>query len=210
MVNFDMPKTGTFEQRGGWVVRALMRDVGLSIEQAAGLVGNLGYESAGFTKLQEMQPMVRGSRGGYGWAQWTGPRRRKFEAWAEANDLPVSSDEANYGFLLEELRGAYRGFTADLKRRGTIEEACRLTHRAYETPSDVLDGSYRSGPARLQYARRALAGAQNPAAAPSYTRTDAARDMQAALAKLGLYTAEQDGIWGSKSRAAYNKFNSPA
>lgn len=160
MRNFDMPKTGSWEQRGGWVVRQLCADLQLSQEQAAGLVGNLGYESIGFTTLQEIKPLVEGSAGGFGWAQWTGPRRRKFEAWTRESGLALSSDEANYGFLLHELTGDYRTFMSRLSACATIEDACRLTHKLYETPADVLDGSYRSGPARLKYARRALAGAR--------------------------------------------------
>src|SRR4029079_2065686 len=97
MTDFDMPKTGTWEQRGGWVVRRLMADLGLTDYQAAGLVGNLGFESVGFRTLQEMAPAVSGSKGGYGWAQWTGVRRRAFEAWCVAHHLPMASDEANYG-----------------------------------------------------------------------------------------------------------------
>jgi hypothetical protein len=207
MAQFDMPKTGPWEVRGGWVVRRLAADLDLPLPNAAGVVGNLGYESAGFTKLQEIRPLVRGSRGGFGWAQWTGPRRDRFEEWCAAHDLEAVSDEANYGFLIEELRGTYHGIVTDPVRRcAGIEDACRLVHRFYETPSDVLDGSYRSGPDRLQWARRALAGAGAPDAPVAYNRAGAARDMQVALARLGLYTAAVDGIWGPLSRAAYERF----
>jgi hypothetical protein len=164
MSEFDMPRTGTWEQRGGWVVRRLCADLQLSPEQAAGIVGNLGYESVGFTKLQEVKPAGKGNAGGYGWAQWTRSRRVQFEARCEAYNLAPSSDAANYGFLVAELTGSYRSYFTDrLRRCHDIEDACRLTHQRYETPSDVLDGSYRSGPARLVLARQALAGA---AAAP--------------------------------------------
>lgn len=81
----------------------LMRDFGLTRAQAAGIVGNLDHESGGFRTLQEINPTVRGSRGGYGYAQWTGPRRRAFEKWARANGLDMRSYEANYGFLKYEL-----------------------------------------------------------------------------------------------------------
>jgi hypothetical protein len=53
--------------------------------------------------MQELKPVVEGSRGGYGIAQWTGPRRVEFESWAEANELPLDSYEANYGNLKREL-----------------------------------------------------------------------------------------------------------
>jgi hypothetical protein len=155
-MTFDMPAEGTWEERGGWVAAALVRDAELTSDQACGLVGNLGYESNQFRTLQEMEPMVPGSAGGYGWAQWTGPRRRAFEKWAAEANLPPSSDAANYGFLLHELLGEYKGFTKQLRRCVSVEEACHLTHRSYENPSDVADGSYRSGPARLALALRLL------------------------------------------------------
>jgi hypothetical protein len=44
----------------------LMRDLGLTDIQAAGLLGNLGHESGGFRQLQEIAPAVPGSRGGWG------------------------------------------------------------------------------------------------------------------------------------------------
>ena len=159
MTHFDMPEAGTWEQRGGWMVRRLEKDLGLTLEQAAGLVGNLGYESAQFKTLQEIKPLIPGSKGGFGIAQWTGVRRRNFEAWCSENGLYPHSMEANYGFLLHELRGDYKSFADRLRRALSVADASRLTHKEYETPSDVLDGTYRSGAARLRLAERALAGA---------------------------------------------------
>lgn len=162
---FDMPATGTWEQRGGWVVLALMGDAALTIEQAAGLVGNLGFESAKFTAYHEGG--VPADKGGVGWAQWTGSRRVAFENWCASQHLAPASDAANYSFLLYELDGTHRSFSTKLRQCGTIEAACLLTHRLYEIPSDVLDGSYRSQPARLALAKRALAGAMASAAPPA-------------------------------------------
>lgn len=77
----------------------------LDLQDAAAIFGNLGHESLGFTKLQEMKPTVKGSRGGWGWAQWTGPRRRAFEAYCQRTGKDPASDEANYAFLFLELSG---------------------------------------------------------------------------------------------------------
>ena len=87
----------------------LSKDFGLTPEQAAGVVGQLGHESGGFGTLQEVSPVVPGSRGGYGYAQWTGPRRKAFEEYASTNGLDPSSYEANYGFLANELRNTPEG-----------------------------------------------------------------------------------------------------
>lgn len=92
-----------FEAKAAWVISALSRDLGITPQQAAGIVGQLGHESAGLQAINERNPVVPGSRGGFGWAQWTGPRRRQFEQWAQNQRLDPASDEANYGFLRHEL-----------------------------------------------------------------------------------------------------------
>lgn len=93
-----------FEQLAPQVISRLSRDLNLTPQQAAGIVGQLGYESAGLQAINEYQPVVPGSRGGFGWAQWTGPRRRQFEAWAQQNNVDITTPEANYGFLVHELQ----------------------------------------------------------------------------------------------------------
>jgi hypothetical protein len=150
----------SFEEKAPGVISNLVKDINLTAIQAAGIVGNIGYESGGFQELQERG--VTHGRGGYGWAQWTAGRRVEFEGWAGQNGLRVESDEANYGFLKHELQGAYRNFTAKLQRISTLEEATLLTDREYQIPGDVLGPSptYRSYPDRLDYARRALVAYQ--------------------------------------------------
>jgi hypothetical protein len=214
MSKFDMPKTGTWEQRGGWVVRRLVTDLGLTLEQAAGLVGNLGYESREFKAMQEEKPMVPGSRGGYGWAQWTASRRVNFENWVRARGLAANTDEANYGFLLHELKGSYKYFTDRLRDAGTVAEASRLTHVEYETPADVLNKTYRSGPARQMAAVRALNGAleieQEPPPEPPVKLVKALASLgravkkaQKELTNFGFDTGPVDGDWGKRSREAW-------
>jgi len=92
-----------FEQLAPQVIRRLSSDLGITPQQAAGIVGQLGYESAGLQAINEQNPVVPGSRGGFGWAQWSGPRRRQFEAWAADNGMDMNTPEANYGFLKYEL-----------------------------------------------------------------------------------------------------------
>ena len=170
MEDFDMPTGTSWEDRGGWVVNALVEDLKITLPQAAGLVGNLGYESRGFEALQEKRPQIAGSAGGAGWAQWTGMRnpngrRYRFEEWCRAESLEPDSDEANYGFLVAELLddgpAGYAWFLRRLKTAPTIEAACKLTYEWYERPQEILDGKPVSGQARLKWARRAAIGAQN-------------------------------------------------
>ena len=93
----------SWEQLAPQTVQRLSNDLSISPQVAAGIVGQLGYESAGLQSINETQPTVPGSRGGYGWAQWTGPRRRQFESWAQQNNMDVADPEANYKFLVYEL-----------------------------------------------------------------------------------------------------------
>ena len=140
------------------LMQELQSEFGLQPHQAAGLVGNLAYETGGFKADAEGRPLA--GRGGYGYAQWTGPRRRAFEAFAAQRGLAPSSHEANVAFLKHELSASHAGFARQLGQTGSVEEASRLTHRVYETPHDVLTGTYASGGGRLNYARQALAGGQ--------------------------------------------------
>lgn len=87
------------------LISDLMRDFGLSLGAAQGLTGALAMESKGFNDWTEDQPMVLGSRGGFGMAQWTGPRRRAFEQYAKKMGLNPNGYEAQYGYLREELNG---------------------------------------------------------------------------------------------------------
>lgn len=77
----------------------------LDLQDAAAIFGNLGHESLGFTALQEIKPTVKGSKGGWGWAQWTGPRRRAFEAWCKKHGKDPAADATNYAYLYLELKG---------------------------------------------------------------------------------------------------------
>jgi len=114
----------------------LMRDFGLTDAQAAGVVGNLMHESGGFQQLQERNPSVKGSEGGYGYAQWTGPRRDKFEEYAKDRGLEPGSYEANYGYLKHELANdpyERRQFNT-VKKAQTAEEAARLVSENFLRP----------------------------------------------------------------------------
>lgn len=106
----------TFRSKSSGIVARLMGDFPIVSVDGIAVVGNLGHECNGFTALQEVSPTVKGSRGGFGWAQWTGPRRRAFEAYCKRNHLDPASDQANYAWLFLELKGSEAGaITALLK-----------------------------------------------------------------------------------------------
>jgi len=92
-----------FDDMAPALMGKLMTDFQLNSIQAAAIMGNLGHESAGFTAYHQFG-MPEG-RGGYGWAQWDGPRRDEFLQWCRDNGKPWDSDEASEAFLWIELRG---------------------------------------------------------------------------------------------------------
>src|SRR3712207_1212109 len=87
----------------GIMRRLKAESFGFETDDAAAILGNIGGETRGFRSHQEISPLVKGSRGGVSWCQWTGPRRREFEAWCQRKGLAESSDEAAYSFLVREL-----------------------------------------------------------------------------------------------------------
>lgn len=116
------------------LVRALMRDYQLTAEQGSGIVGNFMHESGGKHVPPDVNEGGRvgppAFRGGYGWAQWTGPRQRQFIAFVTPpqNDYMASAsvnatDAANYAWLKQELNTGYKSTITQLKTKTTPEDA---------------------------------------------------------------------------------------
>ena len=134
-----------FQSTSAQLVKDLMRDFGLTEFQAAGLVGNLAYESGNFKQLQEKEPLIPGSKGGYGFAQWTGVRRDGFENWIKSQDSQIdpASYSANYGYLKHELSNVLPDSLGSigvntirkLKDTNSLEEATSLVSNYYLRPA---------------------------------------------------------------------------
>ena len=112
----------------GRLMADLQRDIGLAEHQAAAIAGNLAQETGNFTLLQE-----RGGPG-VGYSQWNGSRKREFLGYA-ASRGGRSSYEANYGFVLLELRRDYPDLLQVLRRTGSVEEATSLFMREFLRPN---------------------------------------------------------------------------
>jgi len=129
---YERPKE---ESTGLRLMGDLQETFGITKAQAAGIVGNLDYETGGFKYLQEIKPVVPGSKGGRGFAMWTGPRRKDFESWAKENNLDPDSYEASFGFLVHEVQNTNEGrFMEDLEKTNTPEEAARVFSNQYLRP----------------------------------------------------------------------------
>lgn len=103
-------------------------------DDPAAIVGNLAHECSGFNVLQEIKPMVKGSRGGYGWAQWTGPRRLQYEAWCARKGWKGHEFEANYSFLYRELIGPEAHAITALKAAYGLEGKTQAFMMGYLRP----------------------------------------------------------------------------
>lgn len=139
----------------------LIRDFDLSLDDAAAVIGNAGHESGGFKSLQEITPMVAGSRGGYGIMQWTGPRRREYEAYCRRNKLSPSDMDTNYAFLFTELKGPEGKVIPALKAAVGLDKKVEVFSKVFLRPGIPHMDS------RKVWARRALeAFKKSPAKTP--------------------------------------------
>jgi len=142
--------TDIFSAKAPKVMADLVRDFSLTTEEAAAILGNIGHECNGFKTLQEIKPVVPGSRGGWGWCQWTGPRRKDFEAWCNRKNYNPSSDVANYSFLFRELVGPEKRAIPALKKA----EGLRNKVIAFE--SSFLRAGVKHYDSRTQWALKAM------------------------------------------------------
>lgn len=219
MTDFDMPPVSAgFPARGRWLIDHLSADLEISENQAAGIVGNLAFESGGLMTLQEIAPVA--GRGGRGWAMWTSSRRVAFESWADNRKIDPDSNEANYGYLLVELRGAYKGTIDALRRKESVTNSVWSVGQTYERPGGTTPEHLPGFQSRLTYAMRALAGTYAPSlttgepstpvhtAEPPYLELVFALEIpelkliQEALKARGLYRGAIDATIGPLSRAA--------
>ena len=119
----------------------LMRDLGLTDLQAAGLLGNLGHESGGFRQLQEIAPAVAGLPGRLG------PR---------AVDRPPAR---GHGGLVPGARASIR--PPPRPSTATSARSCAPPRRRRSRPCGrlaTLEAATESGVPALRAARRRRAG----------------------------------------------------
>lgn len=78
---------------------------GLPSHVADAFVMNFQDESGLNPGINEKNPIVPGSRGGYGLYQLTGPRRVAYEQFAQQRGVEPSNTDAQLDFLMTELQG---------------------------------------------------------------------------------------------------------
>ncbi|WP_240233631.1 phage tail tip lysozyme [Devosia lacusdianchii] len=143
----------TFRAKAPGIMAQLLRDFPITPTDAAAIVGNAGHESLGFTALQEFKPTVAGSRGGWGWMQWTGPRRKAFEAYCARTGKNPASDDANYAWLFLELKGVEG---TEGRAIGKTTAAADLNAKVIAFEKAFLRAGVKHYPSRQQWAKIAL------------------------------------------------------
>jgi hypothetical protein len=104
-----------------------LKSKGYSLNGIAGLLGNLLNENSTLEPSRgEDNPVVKGSRGGYGIAQWTGPRRIKLERNLGRN---LNNLNSQLEFLVNELNNDFPTLNKILKNSNST---------VYKTTYDVL------------------------------------------------------------------------
>jgi Phage tail lysozyme len=130
------PEIGTdekvFVEKAPGIMEKLVASFDIQNYQAAGILGNLGYESNGLRILQEVLAPGSTGRGGLGWAQWSGARRTAFEAFCADQGLNATSDAANLGYLMMELRGPKKSSIDKVKTTINLSDAVRSFEKDYE------------------------------------------------------------------------------
>ena len=134
----SMPTGGSYAPVSGGgngvdVVQGLI-DRGMPEHIALGFGGNFAVESGFDAGINERNPLVEGSRGGFGYAQWTGPRRRQLEAFAQANGAPVHDPNVQLDFLMHELATTEKGAAQAIFAAQDPATAARLVSEKFLRP----------------------------------------------------------------------------
>lgn len=142
--------------RAATFAKILQDRYGLKDYHACGFIGNLWHESCGFKAIREYgtlsgvpqnQPPPKGTlKVGYGWAQWTngavGGRLDMFLDYCTLTNKAPQSDEAQLGYLLQELDGSYgRVVIPGLKKNGPVTVTNKTWAGTYDT--STLEGATR-------------------------------------------------------------------
>jgi hypothetical protein len=111
----------------------IARALHVSARTAAAIASNFMAESGGQSGINELQPLIPGSRGGFGLAQWTASRRRDLEAFAEQRGLDVRLEDTQLLFLQWELATKFPRLLAQMEAAGSAQEAGAIFFRGYES-----------------------------------------------------------------------------
>jgi hypothetical protein len=114
------------------VVNALVQR-GVPVHAAQGVAMNFRDESGLRTDINEGQPIS--GRGGFGLAQWTGPRRNALESFAASRGTAASDPNTQFDFFMMENQGPERGAWERVVNSATPQEAAVNFVNHWERPA---------------------------------------------------------------------------
>ncbi len=144
---------------------------GVPLHVAQGVVARLHGESRLDPGINEINPVVEGSRGGFGLAQWTGPRRKQLEEFAASRGQNVADPELQMDFLMWENANTEKGAWDKVMQAKDPVEAARLFTTEWERPGiPHLDNTIKTAQSYAgitpDYAGGAASGTYSPGQAP--------------------------------------------
>ena len=156
------PRSGGSSHSGGpvtpeWMVQGLV-DRGIPQHIAEGFVPNADDESNFDPSINEIEPLVPGSRGGFGLFQWTGPRRKQLERFAETRGSSVGDADTQLDFLVWELNNTEKSAYNSMLKTGSSGEAASVIVNKFLRPAAKH---------RQRRSARYLKGVEVPAATPA-------------------------------------------
>jgi hypothetical protein len=107
---------------------------GMPLHIAQGVVANMKAESNLQPGINEIAPVVPGSRGGFGLNQWTGPRRVAYEQFAANRGAPLDDLQTQLDFTMYELQGPERSAYEALQGAQDPLEAARIYSERFLRP----------------------------------------------------------------------------
>lgn len=174
-----------------WFIDGLTKR-GLPPHVAEAFAWNARDESRMDPGINEIAPLVPGSRGGFGLMQWTGPRRKALEAFAAERGVPVADPDLQMDFLMMELQGPEAGAAKAIFGAPDSKTAAAAIVNKFLRPAEVnrakRESAYLGGetgytPAGETYAGNALAptpaapdAQQNALAMPAFEWADMRQD----------------------------------
>ena len=117
-------------------IRQGMINRGLPPHVADGFMMNFQDESDFDPGINEINPIVPGSRGGFGLYQLTGPRRVAYEAFAADRGVDPSDVDAQLDFMMQELSTTEGRTLASLQNTSNAGEAGAVIVNEFLRPSE--------------------------------------------------------------------------
>jgi len=173
---------------GAFEVYNAFKKRGVPDHVAAGIMGNMAIESGGFqSSINEINPLVKGSRGGFGLNQWTGPRRRAYEAFAQKQGSDLGDVDTQVDFTLWELQNTEKRAGQKLVGAKTAAEAANIYEKSFLRPGIPHSGRRQKATQDIwnliqsQSSQDTLQGGEDtdvPTEKPQFTRDDLLAEAQ--------------------------------